>query len=195
MSEIYAPAKYSYSVVLGRFQPLHNGHLEYLLAARAKGDQLIIGITNPDRNRLVHDKADANRSLSDSNPFSYFDRYQMIVGSLMEIGWSGQDFAVVPAPINTPLEMLPYLPAPDSCVICITAYDDWGDRKADLVSGLGYTAEILWRRRHEDRLTSGTKIRDALRTGGNWRQDVPVAVAQYLDESGWTSTLQGHQPG
>jgi cytidyltransferase-like protein len=180
-----------YSLVLGRFQPFHLGHLEYLEAARKRADYVVIGITNPDIRRLIHDDADPRRSQADNNPFPYFDRYQMIVAALIEAGWSCRDFALVPAPINTSAEMAPYLPAPALTIVCITVYDEWGDRKAGLIRNLGYDVEILWRRRREDRLTSGTNIRQAMRAGGDWQNFVPGAVARYLDDSGWTAALAG----
>jgi cytidyltransferase-like protein len=178
-----------YGVVLGRFQPLHLGHMEYLEAARRKVDQLVVGITNPDTRTLIHDSADPRRSLSENNPFSYFDRCQMVSASLTESGLSCDDFIVVPASINSPHEMKPYLPPPLATTIYITVYDAWGDRKADLMRTLGYPVSILWRRRATDRLTSGSDLRRAMRFGGAWRELVPSAVARYLDQSGWTATL------
>jgi len=179
-----------YSLVLGRFQPLHLGHLEYLEAARKRGDHLVVGITNPDSNKLIADRADKNRSRPDSNPFSYFDRYQMITDSLCEDGGDGSEFMIVPAPINTPAEMTPFLPRPEVTVVCITIYDEWGDRKANIMTGLGYEVEVLWRRNVNDRLTSGTKIRHLMRTGGDWRSFVPPAVTRYLDDGGWAAALE-----
>jgi cytidyltransferase-like protein len=182
-----------YGVVLGRFQPLHLGHMEYLEAARKKVDKLVVGITNPDTGALIHDGADPRRSLSKNNPFPYFDRHQMVVASLIESGWSYDDFIVVPASINSPDQMKPYLPPPQVTTVYITVYDTWGDRKADLVRGLGYSVSVLWRREATDRLTSGTDLRLAMRFGGAWREFVPGAVARYLDQSGWTAALvEGH---
>jgi len=35
-------------VVHGRFQVLHNDHVKYLLAGKARCRHLVVGITNPD---------------------------------------------------------------------------------------------------------------------------------------------------
>lgn len=35
-------------VIHGRFQLLHNDHLKYLLAGKARCEHLVVGITNPD---------------------------------------------------------------------------------------------------------------------------------------------------
>lgn len=179
----------NYGVVLGRFQPLHLGHMEYLQAARAKTDQLVVGITNPDASALIYDDADPRRSRSENNPFSYFDRYQMVASSLFELGWSLNDFIIVPASINKPHEMKPYLPPASVTTVYITVYDEWGERKADLVRQLGYSVSVLWRRDPNDRLTSGTDIRKAIRLGEPWRKLVPSAVARYLDQSGLATGL------
>src|SRR5262245_21097648 len=178
-----------YGVVLGRFQPLHLGHMEYLAAARKKVDKLVIGITNPHMDALIHDSADPRRSLRENNPFPYFDRHQMVVASLAESGWSHDDFVVVPASIHDPRQMKSYLPPPQASTVYITVYDAWGDRKADLVRELGYSVSVLWRRGVTDRLTSGTDLRRAMRYGGTWRELVPGAVARYLDQNGWTAAL------
>jgi cytidyltransferase-like protein len=178
-----------YGVVLGRFQPLHLGHMEYLEAARRRADQLVVGITNPDISTLIYDDADPRRSRSENNPFSYFDRYQMVVGSLSDLGWNLDDFVIVPAPINKPHEMKPYLPSASTATVYVTVYDKWGERKADLVRELGYSVSVLWRRDQDDRLTSGTAIRKAMRLGEPWRELVPAAVARYLDQSGLAAAL------
>jgi cytidyltransferase-like protein len=182
--------RHHYGMVLGRFQPLHFGHMEYLEAARKRSSHLVIGITNPDKDALIHDSADPKRSHPGNNPFSYFDRQQMISASLAESGWNYEDFSIVPASINKPQDMKSYLPPPVCTTVYITVYDRWGDRKAELIGNLGYAVDILWRRDPKDRLTRGTDVREMIRSGnGAWRELVPRAVSRYLDESGWTRTL------
>jgi len=200
MTRIVDWGEIRYGLVLGRIQPLHLGHIEYLEAAKSRCDQLVIGVTNPSTSVLLHDAADPKRSLGENNPFSYFDRLQMVTASLIELGWQHNDFSIVPAPINTPDEMIPYLPHPNVTTVFITVYDDWGERKADLIRSLGYQVEILWRRTMADRVTSGTTVRNAIRTGAAWRHLVPGAVARYLHQSGWVVTLadeakQAARPG
>ena len=65
-------------VVHGRFQILHNDHIKYLMAGKSKCRHLIVGITNPDPTLTRKDTADPARSLSDANPFTYYERYQMV---------------------------------------------------------------------------------------------------------------------
>ena len=39
-------------MIHGRFQPFHNGHLEYLAGAAERSDEVFVGITNPDPARI-----------------------------------------------------------------------------------------------------------------------------------------------
>ena len=38
----------AWGMIHGRFQPFHTGHLEYLVAAAARCERLVVGITNPE---------------------------------------------------------------------------------------------------------------------------------------------------
>ena len=185
-----APNGLRYGAVLGRLQPLHLGHIEYFDAAKAKCDRLIVGITNPELQNLIKDNADPRRSDSENNPFSFFDRLEMVTAALLEMGWTPEEFAVVPAPVNTPSLVPNYLPPPEATTIFVTIYDAWGDRKSELVSSLGYEVEVLWRRRMSDRLTSGTELREAMRNGYPWRHLVPPAVSTYIDDNGLLNSLE-----
>jgi cytidyltransferase-like protein len=167
-------------IVLGRFQPLHLGHLEYLDAARRRCRRLFVGITNPDpETRVVH-AADPARSLPENNPFTYLERLLMIEAALLEAGWERDSFCLVPAPINRPERLPAYLPRPDEARCLLTIYDAWGETKAAELAALGYEVEVLWRRSRAERFTSGAAIRAAMRAGERWQHLVPPAVAAYL---------------
>ena len=170
-----------HGVVLGRFQPLHIGHMEYLEAARIRCKTLVIGVTSPDSTSLVSEAKDPRRSARENNPFSYFLRAAMISKSLLDSGWSPESFLIVPAFISEPSRMLSYLPLPSLATVFVTVYDEWGDEKADRLRGLGFNVDILWRRSMSDRLTSGSEIRRLMREGGGWRHLVPSGVPYYLD--------------
>ena len=65
-------------MIHGRFQPFHNGHLEYLKGAAAQSDELFVGITNPDPTRIRPEAADPLRHRPESNPWSYVERLLMV---------------------------------------------------------------------------------------------------------------------
>ncbi|MCI5120191.1 MAG: nicotinate-nucleotide adenylyltransferase, partial [Candidatus Electrothrix sp. AUS4] len=97
-------------VIHGRFQILHNDHLKYLLAGKARCEHLVVGITNPDPCQTKDDAADPKRSSDQANPFTYFQRYQMVRAALSRQGIADKAFSVVPFPINLPELYRYYVP-------------------------------------------------------------------------------------
>lgn len=176
-----------FGIVMGRFQPIHLGHAEYLRAAKERCSRLVIGITNPDLRDLMSTPEDPARSASDNNPYTYYQRSAMIEAACLGDGWDPADFTVVPAPIND-LERLPqYLPPVAESTFYVTIYDDWGEAKKRKLQDLGYHVVTLWRRTMQERLTSGTWIRAQLRSGSDeWPQYVAPQVAELVRR--WTNS-------
>jgi cytidyltransferase-like protein len=174
-----------YGLVLGRFQPLHVGHMEYLEAAKRACYRLVVGITNPDTSSLTYHQADPNRSKSESNPFSYFLRYEMIDQALGDAGWTSDTFAIVPADVADLSKVAAFLPPAAEATVFITIYDAWGEEKVRRLQDIGYKVEILWRREMSQRVTSGTELRRRMQANEPWRHLVPPGVALHLDRSGW----------
>ena len=80
----------------------------------------------------------------------------------------------------------------DDVVVVLSAQGDTTDgllQKAKEISGLGYSTTTLWRRSHDERLTSGTYIREAIRNGGDWQHLVPAPVAAYIAENNLAASL------
>jgi nicotinamide mononucleotide adenylyltransferase len=75
--------------VHGRFQPFHNEHLEYLLAAHRLCTFLWIGITKYDLDNEVSPLG-RDREKPENNPLSYFERVSIITEAL----WVPHSFAV-----------------------------------------------------------------------------------------------------
>ena len=168
-------------LVLGRFQPFHLGHLEYVEAARSRCRRLFVGITNPDPESIVATNSDPARSLPMNNPFTFAERREMIEASLWDLGWSDRDFAIVPAPILHADRLLHYLPDSSDTTVFLTVYDRWGEQKVQLMMELGYEVDVLWRRDHASRVASGTEIRRMMAAESeNWQALVPDGVARRL---------------
>jgi len=178
-----------YGVVLGRFQPLHIGHLEYLQAAKNECERLVIGITNPDTTSLTFNSADPNRSKSESNPFSYFLRHEMIDTSLRDDGWAPDSFTIIPADVADISRVGAFLPDPKQTTVFITVYDAWGEEKARRLTDLGYQVDVLWRRDMASRVASGTEIRRRMFGNEPWHHLVPPGVAFELERAGVTATV------
>lgn len=166
-------------VAHGRFQPLHVGHLEYLLASKAKCKVLLVGITNPDPWTTVFESTDANRGAESANPFTYYERYLMIEGALKGAGIPLNEFRIIPFPHGFP-ERLRYY-APDDARYFLTVYDEWGEVKVSRLRALGLDVEVLWRRRAK--VTSGSEIRRRIRHGLPWAHLVPPGVAETISAS------------
>ena len=111
-------------VIHGRFQVLHNDHLRYLLAGKARCRHLVVGITNPDPSLTAADEADPERHDPHANPLTYYERYVMVRDVLREAGLSEQEYLIVPFPVNRPELYRFYVPLDGT--FFLTIYDDWG---------------------------------------------------------------------
>ena len=176
------------ATVHGRFQGLHWGHMEYLDAAKKRCEHLFIGIThplikltNPAHNAYSVEETNPNRNLDSSNPFTYYQRYVMIKNSLLEYGFRQNEFDIIPFPIENPDLLLQFIPSPARHYI--TIYDAWGEKKYNMLRGLGLDVEILWTRRNSERFTSGTEVRRRIRANEDWVDLVPPAVFKFIQEN------------
>ncbi len=165
-------------VIHGRFQVLHNDHLAYLLAGKARCRHLVVGITNPDPTVTRPDAADPVRSDPAENPFTYYERYQMVRAALAGAGVPWEAFSVVPLSINVPELFRHYVPMDG--VFFLTIYDQWGERKLALFESLGLQTEVLWRRGPAEKGISASEVRRLLAAGRAWRHLVPPAVAELV---------------
>lgn len=165
-------------IVHGRFQPFHNDHLRYVLAARERCRHLIVGVTNPDPSLTRPDPADPGRSDAAANPLTYFERYTMVRAALLESGLRHEDFSVVPLPINLPELYRHYVPLDG--VFYLTIYDEWGRRKLELFRSLGLAVEVLWERPLAEKGITAADVRDRMARGQPWEHLVPPSAADLM---------------
>lgn len=165
--------------VHGRFQLFHNDHLEYALAAKRECKVLIVGITSPNNTLLKYEGIDPHRSNSLANPFTYFERFQMIKNSLLGAGLKREEFEIVPFPIEDPSSLHNYIPL--STTSFFTIYDEWGEEKLRRLGELGYSVSVLWRNR--EKKISSTTIRELIVKGQKWSHLVPPAVYNYVRDN------------
>jgi len=158
-------------VIHGRFQVLHNDHLRYLLAGKARCRHLVVGITNPDPSLTLEDSTDPRRHLPHVNPLTYYERYLMVRAVLAEAGVSDRDLSVVPFPINLPEYYNSYVPL--DATFFLTIYDEWGRRKKKMFESIGLKVEILWERSPQEKGLSGEEIRERMARGEAWEHMVP----------------------
>lgn len=168
-------------VIHGRFQPVHNGHMEYLITGMEKCDFLYIGITNPDPHLTLEVDVDKDRSNNNANPFTYYERLQMIEKAMIEYGIKRTKFEIVPFPINFP-ELIKYY-TPSEAEYYITIYDEWGYHKKNILENLKLKVNVMWIRNREERLTSGNAVRNNINYDNEWENLVPISVAEFIKEN------------
>jgi cytidyltransferase-like protein len=165
-------------MIHGRFQPFHNGHLEYMRGAAERCDELFVGITNPDPARIKPEAADPARHLPESNPWSYAERLLMVKAAAQDLGLELARMHVIPFPVNEPELWSAYVPA--DVTQFLRLFSDWGGEKLDRLRAAGYEVVVLDEGAEKE--LSGTDVRAALREGGDWEPLVPPGVARVLRE-------------
>lgn len=170
---------HEYGVIHGRFQVLHNDHLNYLLAGKERCRHLVVGITNPDPGLTRDETADPERSAAENNPLTYWERQTMVREALVDAGISLSEFSVVPLPINVPELYRHYVPM--DAVFFLTIYDDWGRAKLARFQSLGLETCVLWERLPEEKGISGTEVRERIRNNGDLASLVPPSTLRLIE--------------
>jgi cytidyltransferase-like protein len=164
----------SLGMIHGRFQPFHNGHLEYLRGAAARSDVVFVGITNPDPQRIKEEPSDPLRHLPESNPFTYVERLLMVSAVAQDEGIRAH---AIPFPVNEP-ELWPAY-VPPGVTQYLRLFSEWGGTKLERMRAAGYEVVILDEGANKE--LSGSEVRDALRSGGDWEALVPPGVARVIN--------------
>jgi nicotinamide mononucleotide adenylyltransferase len=173
----------------GRFQPLHLGHVDYLLAAAERCGFLFIGITNPDTNHTKYESAAPHRSLRFSNPLTYWERLIIVSEALHELGLAYDRFAIVPYFLDQLSLINCYIP--QNTTHFTTVYDDWNREKCRRLEEQGFKVEILWERTTDERPIRGSDVRERIATGRPWEMLVPRATARVIKELAIDKRIQG----
>lgn len=167
--------------VHGRFQPFHNGHLDYVCQAFDRANLVYVGLTQlfqPSSGNAVGLRRDTN----EANPLSFFERTQVVTAALTGAGISRARFSVIPFPIETPERLPEFLPLSIRCLT--TRLNSWNDQKIERLQHIGYVTELLAvAAPNETTITTGSEIRRLIRAGDrSWRKFVPPAAAQLIEE-------------
>ena len=160
-------------MIHGRFQPFHNGHLEYLRGAAARSDHVFVGITNPDPRRVREEPSDPLRHLPESNPFTYTERLLMLEAVAED---EGVRVSVIPFPVNEPELWRAYVP--EGVTQYLRLFSEWGGTKLERMRDAGYEVVILDEGVKKE--ISGRDVREAISDGGDWEGLVPPGVARVI---------------
>jgi len=153
-----------YSLMIGRFQPLHNGHMEVIRKCAAESENLTIGIGS------------AQYSHECDNPFTAGERYLMIDEAMKAEKIS--NYCIVPIEdLNRYAVWVSQVVSMSPPFRCVYSNNPLTRR---LFSEAGYELREspLYNR---DRY-SGTFVRNKMVKNEDWRSLVPKAVANVIDE-------------
>lgn len=152
------------SLIIGRFQPLHKGHMDVIRKVASVSRKTTIGIGS------------AQYSHTEQNPFTAGERYRMIAETLVEEGFS--DFYIVPVEdlnryslwVAQVVSMCPGF----SIVYSNNPYT----RRLFSEAGFEVRDSPLYNRN----IYSGTEVRKRILEGEDWESLVPPAVARVIKE-------------
>ena len=157
----------------GRFQPFHNQHREVLSALSHKFERIIIGVTNPDLDRLQVHSASQHRHTDAANPFSYETRVKIIEDSIANVPeLSGVAIEIIPFDLTQPDSWT----VPAETVFALRIFSSWEASKLALFTDQGF--ETLELPAPEFKL-SASDIRQSLGSGeSDWHSLVaPSAIS------------------
>ena len=152
-----------HSLMIGRFQPLHNGHMEVIRKCAAESERLVIGIGS------------AQFSHEFDNPFTAGERYLMIDEVMKDEGIG--NYCIVP------IEDL------KRHSLWVAQVESLSPPFARVYSNNPLTRRLFCEAGYEVRdsplynreMYSGTVVRRMMMEGDGWRQLVPEKVAEIVD--------------
>ncbi len=161
--------------VIGRFQPFHRDHFTLVNAAFQTHGHVVVGVTNADPTWQVEVREAPHRHLDRSNPFTFWQRCELIRAALGGVV-STESLRIVPFPIHDHALWRHYLPHDVECWVRDRGV--WEVRKAEELRR-HYPVRTLPAVADE---VSGTRIRELLAADDPaFRAMVPTAVADLID--------------
>ena len=128
------------AAVTGRFQPVHDQHLELFALALAEHDHLVVAVTNPDTGARHVAATSAHRHTDDANPFTYFERARLLAAALAGAGMADRA-TVVPFDLTRPELWPEYVPL--GAVHYVRAFSAWESDKAARLAAGGYGVVLV----------------------------------------------------
>lgn len=158
-------------LVIGRFQPLHKGHLEAIREALDACDDLVVVIGS------------AELSHTPDNPFTAGERYQMFL-SAFPVKERTRMHIVPVRDVNRYAAWVSHV---ESYVPPFDIIFSNNDLTRSLFSEAGYVARRT--KAYNPRSYSGTEIRRRIASGEKWEHLVPAPVASIIEGLGGRQRL------
>ncbi|HIP75282.1 MAG TPA: nicotinamide-nucleotide adenylyltransferase [Thermococcus paralvinellae] len=152
-------------LIVGRFQPVHNGHMKALEFVFSQVDEVIIGIGS----------AQASHTLK--NPFTTSERMEMLIRALEEMEFKKRYYLIPLPDINFNAIWATYV------VSMVPKFDvvfTGNSLVAQLFREKGY--EVIVQPMFKKDILSATEIRKRMIEGKPWEELVPRSVAEYIKE-------------
>lgn len=158
--------------VTGRFQPIHIEHLRLMREIAERGEQLIIGVTNP-AGRAAAAAESVHRHLADANPLTFAQRTELIAAALGDLG-----YRVVAFDLDAPAAWPGLVPLTVTQVVGVKS--DWERAKLRRFAAAGYPTRAV--AVHNPDCCSSA-VRAALAAGSpGWKTLVPAATIPLLEK-------------
>jgi len=157
---------------VGRFQPLHNGHMFIIEKALEDVDELIVGIGS----------AESSHTMAD--PFTAGERCEMVLRATSSLGRR-----VVPIPVRDVNRYSIWVQHVNSIVPPYDFVYSNNPLTRELFSDAG--TEVRGTAIVDRTALSGDNIRRVMREGGDWKALVPAPVADFIEEAGLLRRVVG----
>lgn len=166
----------------GRFQPFHNGHLDYFRWAKARVDVLYVGVTQIYNEQGGVFPGAEHRGKATSNPLTFFERMSLIEASIKADGFDADCFRVIPFPIEDPYRLASFFPRSLKCFT--TLHSEWNHHKIALLKENGFDVEVLTDDAPSLDWRSGTEVRKMIREGNSdWKTFVPPGCKELIESN------------
>ncbi len=153
------PRKFSNGLFIGRFQPLHKGHMKALLVALSMCDKVVIGVGS------------AQESGTEINPLSAMDRIRIIRSAIKGPAFQRRvRFLMIPD-FNDNDKWFSYIIRNDPGIDVVFS-------QTKLVKRIfrDHGIRVISPKWYDRRRLSATKIRNIIKKGRRWHDRVPKAA-------------------
>ncbi|MHA1917577.1 MAG: nicotinamide-nucleotide adenylyltransferase [Candidatus Ranarchaeia archaeon] len=151
-------------LIIGRFQPLHKGHIEIIKKILPQVDELIIGIGS------------AQYGLEKANPFTSGERMLMLKESMKELEIDPEKYWIIPIPdINNNALWVSHVIS--FCPKFSVVFSN-NPLVKQLFTNRGFSVKSIDFVKR--RLYNSTKVRKRLGDGKNWEELVPTSIVEIL---------------
>jgi nicotinamide-nucleotide adenylyltransferase len=162
----------------GRFQILHNEHLQYLIEAKRRCRHLIVGVTAFDTSLTQNAEFGGHRLRPIDNPLTYYERTLLIRAALLGEGISVTDFTITPFPIENPDHLRNYIPK--NAVCYTTIREEWNKAKIRILREQGYDVEVVI---EGAKGIASTDLRMMIMVGNDsWKHLVPASTVSLIEQ-------------